>query len=82
VLERCKKFRLRFTFTFYDRYNWDVGSVAEVMGEEVPDNELGRLHKIGWAREFDMIGSITRVVEWHEGERFNASGQSPLIERR
>lgn len=42
----------------WDRYNWDAGkSTTFPGGVVIPDSEMGRLHKTGLAREFDMRGS-------------------------
>jgi hypothetical protein len=53
VLENCE-FEMSYTFNFFDRYNWDKGKGVEMLGKPVKDNELGRLHKVGFAHEFEM----------------------------
>ncbi|MCX5110729.1 hypothetical protein OOK13_19705 [Streptomyces sp. NBC_00378] len=52
------KVSLDYQANVWDRYNWDAGKSANfpVIGE-VPDSEMGRLHKTGLAQEFDMRGS-------------------------
>ncbi|MGW1513094.1 hypothetical protein [Streptomyces sp. NPDC002394] len=41
-----------------DRYNWDHNKETKFPGGIViPDDEMGRLHKVGIAQEFDMRGS-------------------------
>ncbi|MFE3147110.1 hypothetical protein ACFXJ6_10645 [Streptomyces sp. NPDC059218] len=52
------KVLLDYRANVWDRYNWDAGKSADfpVIGE-VPDSEMGRLHKTGLAQEFDMRGS-------------------------
>jgi RHS repeat-associated protein len=71
--------RYSMTFTLYlrDRYNWDAGKVAKVAGEVVLDEELGRLHKVGLAQEFNMEGSCTVRVRWCYGGRLYRSGPYP-----
>ncbi|MEU6662366.1 hypothetical protein [Streptomyces sp. NPDC046821] len=52
------KVSLDYQANVWDRYNWDAGKVTNfpVIGD-VPDSEMGRLHKTGLAQEFDMRGS-------------------------
>lgn len=40
-----------------DRYNWDVQKATPIAGVPISDNQLGRFHMIGWAKEFTMYGS-------------------------
>jgi len=74
VLLNCD-YEMQFTFNFSDRYNWDIGKSATILGQTVRDQELGRLHKVGFAQEFDMIGSDTVTVIWQKGQRFDTKGQ-------
>ncbi|MEW2485890.1 hypothetical protein [Streptomyces sp. NPDC048411] len=49
---------LDYQANVWDRYNWDAGkSTTFPGGVEIPDSEMGRLHKTGLAQEFDMRGS-------------------------
>ncbi|MFQ6147783.1 hypothetical protein ACLMNJ_32720 [Streptomyces seoulensis] len=49
---------LDYQANVWDRYNWDAGkSTTFPGGVVIPDSEMGRLHKTGLAREFDMRGS-------------------------
>ncbi|MBE7451440.1 MAG: hypothetical protein HS111_21840 [Kofleriaceae bacterium] len=43
----------------FDRYNWDQGKSVTIAGITVRDEQLGRLHRVGLAREFDVEGSST-----------------------
>ncbi|MDH6199031.1 hypothetical protein M2272_005698 [Mycobacterium frederiksbergense] len=40
-----------------DRYNWDIGKQTQIMGTPITDAQLARLHLIGYAQEFTMVGS-------------------------
>ncbi|WP_257153787.1 hypothetical protein [Streptomyces lunaelactis] len=52
------KVSLDYQVNVWDRYNWDAGKGATFPGGMyVPDEEMGRLHKVGFAQEFDMRGS-------------------------
>lgn len=52
------KVSLDYQANVWDRYNWDAGkSTAFPAIGEIPDSEMGRLHKTGLAQEFDMRGS-------------------------
>ncbi len=39
-----------------DRYNWDPGKSTDVGGKSVTDEEMGRLHQVGLAQEYDLEG--------------------------
>ncbi|WP_405483097.1 hypothetical protein [Streptomyces sp. NBC_00009] len=52
------KVSLDYQANVWDRYNWDAGKSTTFPGiGEIPDSEMGRLHKTGLAQEFDMRGS-------------------------
>lgn len=70
VLPNCE-YQMEFTFTFFDRYNWDLKKVVDIMGNVVTDYELGRLHRVGLAHEFEMTGTKPITVRWRKGERFD-----------
>jgi hypothetical protein len=40
VLANCE-YKMDFTYTFFDRYNWDQGKKVEILDHKVWDNELG-----------------------------------------
>lgn len=41
----------------FDRYNWDGGKSVTILGQTITDEQLGRLHSVGLAQEFDIRGS-------------------------
>ncbi|MFB7919326.1 hypothetical protein [Streptomyces sp. NPDC056061] len=52
------KVSLDYQVNVWDRYNWDHNKETKFPGGIViPDDEMGRLHKVGIAQEFDMRGS-------------------------
>lgn len=71
VLPNCE-YKMDFTYNFFDRYNWDHGKKAEVLGQRVSDDELGRLHKVGLAKEYEMTGSTNVPVKWKKGFRYES----------
>ncbi|MGI6124240.1 MAG: hypothetical protein ACOYIG_08660 [Acetivibrionales bacterium] len=63
------KYKMEFSLRFGDRYNWDAGKSVTIFGKKVPDINLGRLHQVGIAQEFDMVGDVTYTVKWNKGQR-------------
>jgi len=59
-----KSYTLDFEYRFFDRYNWDGGKKVEIFGVEVTDEFMGRFHREGLAREFNMYGSYRKTVAW------------------
>ncbi|MFE7461563.1 hypothetical protein [Streptomyces sp. NPDC057554] len=52
------KVSLDYQVNVWDRYNWDEGKSTNFpMGITIEDEDMGRLHKVGFAQEFDMRGS-------------------------
>lgn len=41
----------------FDRYNWDKGKGVDIMGVRVGDAQLGHLHEVGQAKEFEVWGT-------------------------
>lgn len=59
------KVQTEFKLNVYDRYNWDEGKSVEIAGVTVEDNQLGRLHRVGLAQEYDINGTSTpSTTEW------------------
>jgi uncharacterized protein YukE len=56
-----------------DRYNFNRGE--EDIATGVPDEANGRFAELGWAKSFDVSGSLTRTVTWELG-----SDQPPIME--
>jgi hypothetical protein len=48
-----------FTLHIFDRYNWDQGKAVTIAGITVKDEQLGRLHRVGLAREYEVNGAAT-----------------------
>ncbi len=46
----------------YDQYNWDGTKATEILGRQVDDAELQRLHRVGLAREYRNQGRSTRTT--------------------
>jgi peptidoglycan hydrolase-like protein with peptidoglycan-binding domain len=63
-----KEYEMRFEYRFYDRYNWDKGKSVTIGPVEITDKFMGEFHRQGYAREYDMVGSITRTFRWKHGD--------------
>lgn len=74
-------YEMTFTFNFYDRYNWDYGKYVKIAGKVVDDAELGRLHLVGLAKEFDMTGMHSISIKWVAGQRFDEAGKLSEVKR-
>ena len=57
-------YHLDFELKFNDRYDWHVGNGVHVLGVEITYELMGRLHRQGLAREYEMTGSVTNRVTW------------------
>ena len=56
---------MKIVIHVYDRYNWDKGKAVMIAGIVVSDEQLGRLHQVGIAREYDVEGETTsRKLNW------------------
>ncbi|MFB7935559.1 hypothetical protein [Streptomyces sp. NPDC056049] len=53
------KVSLDYQVNVWDRYNWDPGKSTPFADGliSISDDDMGRLHKVGFAQEFDMKGS-------------------------
>lgn len=72
-----KSYRLDFEYKFFDRYNWDGGKKVDIFGIEVTDEFMGRFHREGLAREFNMYGSYRKTVNWgHPTSSTAGAGQT------
>jgi len=71
VLPHCK-YKMKYTMHVDDQYNWDPGKVAiiPIVGE-INDKDVGRLHLIGLAREYHMIGVYSNEFTWKTGEQLD-----------
>lgn len=55
---------LKYQVHIFDRYNWDAGKSVDIGPIHFEDQELGRLHLVGLAREYTVRGSSgVNVVE-------------------
>ncbi|MFE7512666.1 hypothetical protein ACFU8I_15830 [Streptomyces sp. NPDC057540] len=52
------KVSLDYQVNVWDRYNWDHGKSTPFLGGliDISDDDMGRLHKVGFGQEFDMTG--------------------------
>lgn len=63
------RFAMDWQCNFFDRYNWDDGKSVSVpvAGHgtvRVTDEFMGEFHRMGLAREFDMVGTIKERIYW------------------
>ena len=49
-----------------DRYNWDGGKSTKILGMEIEDERLQRLHPRGLAQEYDLKGNSSVRSESHD----------------
>ncbi|MFJ6807394.1 hypothetical protein ACIQRK_15395 [Streptomyces anulatus] len=55
---------LDYQVNVWDRHNWDSGKTTTFPGGvTIPDDDMGRLHKVGFAQEFDMRGSSSTYTQ-------------------
>lgn len=59
-----RRYDVDFTYKVYDRYNWDRGEKTKLLGIEITDEEIGKFHLEGMAREYDCIGGLRRRLSW------------------
>lgn len=75
-----RSYELEFEYKFFDRYNWDGGKSVEIFGVTITDEFMGRFHREGLAKEFNMYGSVKRKVTWggttSSGRGSSAGGRS------
>jgi hypothetical protein len=62
-----KVFSMNFEYCFFDQYNWNKGIGVPLAGIKITDDSMGKFHKQGLAREFDMRGAYRTTVEWTFG---------------
>ena len=72
-----KEYELRFTYKFFDRYNWDGGKSITFKGITVTDEFMAEFHRQGVAREFNMNGSFERNFKWKQGDPIPAEQYLP-----
>lgn len=49
-----------------DGYNWDGGKSTKILGMEITDERLQRLHQRGLAQEYDLKGNSSVRSESHD----------------
>ncbi|HLK96161.1 MAG TPA: hypothetical protein VK364_00190, partial [Hymenobacter sp.] len=59
-VETQPKVQIRYQLHTYDYYNWDQGKAVNIGFIHITDRMVGRLHKVGLAQEYELIG-ITPV---------------------
>ncbi|MHC5902328.1 hypothetical protein ACVNF4_00160 [Streptomyces sp. S6] len=70
------KVTLDYQVNVWDRYNWDAGKTTEFPGGIViADKDMAHLHKVGFAREYDMSGSST--IHSHDLDSSGTSTVAP-----
>ncbi len=60
------KYTLEFEYKVFDRYNWDEGKGITFAFIPIEDAKMGEFHKVGIAKEFDMLGSQKASYEWYD----------------
>ncbi|WP_249466882.1 hypothetical protein [Streptomyces fradiae] len=63
------KVSLDYQVNVWDRYNWDKGKSTDFPGGiTIEDDDMGRLHAVGLAQEFDMRGSSSTFTHDFNGQ--------------
>jgi len=65
-------YKMVFAYEFRDRYNWDEGKDVPILGVTITDEFMGKFHRQGLAREFDMEGTVVETIRWKKGENQDA----------
>jgi hypothetical protein len=65
------KFKMITTVHEIDRYNFNKGMSDIKSG--TPDEVNGRFAVLGWAKSFNTVGKMVRVVTWNKGDIENSS---------
>jgi hypothetical protein len=74
-----------FTLHIFDRYNWDQGKAVTIAGITVKDEQLGRLHRVGLAQEYDVNGTATpttQIWSYAGGSTASPPGTAPVADGR
>ena len=58
---------MKYEYKFFDRYNWDNGKSVRIAGITVTDAFMGEFHRMGLAKEYDVIGSVNKTITWKKG---------------
>lgn len=84
VPDAAPRITMLFTLHMFDRYNWDQGKMVTIAGIPVKDEQLGRLHRVGLAQEYDVNGTSTeRQVTWdYSGTSSAPTGTAPVAGER
>lgn len=74
----------------FDRYNWDAGKSVTIpssgndwidehtiAGDHIPDTQMGRLHSVGIAQEYDMRGDSNTTSSTYTYDPNSGSVQAP-----
>ena len=75
VSRDCDKYKMKILLKFEDKYNWDVGKSAKILGITVSDISLGVLHRVGIAQEYIIKGEVVYTVEWERGQRIGTGAK-------
>ncbi|MGX4691168.1 hypothetical protein [Streptomyces sp. JNUCC 63] len=51
------KISIDYQANVWDRYNWDENKGVKIGPLDIPDGQMAKLHRVGFAQEFDMSGS-------------------------
>jgi hypothetical protein len=59
---------MQVTFHLRDVYDWDIKDTNKSALKTVTDADVGRLHYVGLARAYKVIGTHTRTYNWECGK--------------
>lgn len=61
------KYSMEFEYCFFDQYNWNKGIGVDIAGFRITDDFMGKFHRQGIAKEFELRGTHRVNVEWQPG---------------
>lgn len=55
---------MSFDLKIYDKYNWNSGQSFDSFGKDISDDFMGKFHKQGVAREYEVFGNLPLKFTW------------------
>lgn len=62
-------YTMKYEYKFFDRYNWDNSKAVNIGGIKITDAFMGEFHRMGLAKEYDVVGSVKKTITWKKGSK-------------